>query len=135
MSITATALIGLAGWFLFLAIFIVLFRGFTTATQGKAVNDYLPDGSDVSLFSNRLCRAHANCVENIPLMAMVLLSALALGKTAITDPLAIYLLYARIGQSTVHLISTSVPAVMVRGTLYSIQLGISGWFIFKLLLA
>ncbi|HEY9134244.1 MAG TPA: MAPEG family protein [Pseudomonadales bacterium] len=135
MSVTATALIALAGWFLLLAILIVLFRGFIIAAQGRAANDFNPDGSDVSPFSARLSRVHANCVENIPLMGMVLLYAIASGKTGITDPLAMYLLYARIGQSSVHLISTSVAAVMLRGTLYSVQLGITGWFIFKLAMA
>lgn len=133
MSTTATALLSLAAWFLFLAIFIVMFRGVAMATQGKAANDFSPDGSDVSPFSNRLCRAHANCVENVPLMAMVLLYALASGNSGVTDPLAMFLVYARVGQSTVHLISTSVPAVMIRGTLFGVQLGILAWLVFQLI--
>lgn len=133
MSATATALLGLAAWFLFLAIFIVMFRGVTMAAQGKAVNDFSPDGSDVSPFSNRLCRAHANCVENVPLMAMVLLYAIASGNTGVTDSLAMFLVYARVGQSTVHLISTSVPAVMIRATFFGVQLGILAWLVYQLI--
>lgn len=133
MSATATAVLGLAGWFLFLAIFIVMFRGVTMATQGKAANDFCPDGSDVSPFSNRLCRAHANCVENVPLMGMVLLYAIASGNTEITDSLAMFLVFARVGQSTAHLISTAAPVVMVRGTLFGVQLGITAWFVIQLL--
>lgn len=51
-----------------------------------------------------------------------------------TDPLAMPLLYARVAQSTVHLISTSVPAVLLRATLFAVQLAIAAAWIVRLAL-
>ena len=63
--------------------------------------------------------------------ALILL-ALATGNGAITDPLARWVLVARVAQSTVHLISTSELAVTIRATLFSVQLGIMGYWIYQL---
>ena len=46
------------------------------------------------------------------------LAAVVSGNAAVTDPLAMLLLYLRVGQSVVHLISTSVAFVMIRATLF-----------------
>ena len=53
-----------------------------------------------------------------------MLAALATGQTAITDEFAMYLVYARVLQSTVHIISTSVFAVYLRFALFLVQVGI-----------
>ena len=55
-----------------------------------------------------------------------------LREDQITDPLARWLLVARVGQSTVHLISTSEMAVNVRGTLQWIQLLIMAYWVIQL---
>ena len=41
-----------------------------------------------------------------------------------TDPTACWLLYARIGQSLVHMASVSLAAVMVRFSLFAVQVGL-----------
>ena len=46
----------------------------------KAINDLDPGGADVSALSRRVCRAHANCYENLPLSAAVMLYAIAAGS-------------------------------------------------------
>lgn len=89
-------------------------RLFITSTSDKAPNTFLPSGEDVGGFAVRLARAHANCYEFLPFALAVLAYAAATGGTAVTDGLAYYLLAARIGQSAVHLISTSTVAVFVR---------------------
>jgi hypothetical protein len=43
------------------------------------------------------------------------------------------LLYARIGQSVVHLISTSVPAVLLRFALFVLQIGIVVCWLWQLM--
>lgn len=80
----------------------------------KKANSFNPDGSDVSNFSNRLCRAHANCYEGFPIFGGLLLLAIASDTMAITNGLAYILIGARLGQSFIHLASTSVVAVFVR---------------------
>jgi uncharacterized MAPEG superfamily protein len=83
-----------------------------------------PSGNDLEGYGRRLTRAHANCVENIPLFIGVLLFAMATDNTAITDTTACWLLYARIAQSIVHLLSISTPMIMVRFAFYLVQVAL-----------
>lgn len=132
MSNTAIALLGFTSWTLLLAFAIAMYRGFISMTTAKALNDFSPDGADVSNFSNRLCRAHANCLENLPIFAVIALYAIMTQQTSTIDSLVLIVLAARLGQSIIHLISTSVPAVMLRATFFAIQLALMGWFLINL---
>ena len=132
MSPSALALIGYAAWTLFLVTWIVLLRTVYTLSGKRAANSFAPWGKDVSPFSGRLCRAHANCVENIPVFAALVLLAMVTGHGDITDPLARWVLVARVAQSTVHLISISEIAVTLRVTLLLAQLGIEAYWIVQL---
>ena len=76
----------------------------------------------MSAFGRRLNRARDNCYENPPLFGALALAASLAGRTAVTDPLAMSVLYARIGQSVTHIASTSVPAVFVRFGFFLAQL-------------
>ena len=111
---TATAIFGLVSWTVGLLVIIALMRTGLTLFKGKDANSFAPSGDDVSPFSGRLCRAHANCYEFIPFALAILLYAVATGQSAVTNGLAIILLATRVGQSLVHLISTSKLAVMAR---------------------
>jgi len=132
MSASSLSLVGYAAWTLLLGASIVFFRTGIVLAQKRAANDFLPSGEDVSPFSNRLCRAHANCYENLPVFAALILLALVTGNEAITDPLARWVLVARVAQSVVHLISTSEMAVTLRATLLLVQLGIEAYWIVQL---
>ena len=133
MSTTATALIGFAAWQLVLTLALAAYRTTLVQTGRKAANDFSPDGSDVSEFGQRLTRARDNCYENLPVFAALAAGASLAGKVALLDPLAMSLLYARIGQSVTHLVSTSVPAIFVRFGFYLVQLGIMLWWVRALL--
>jgi len=124
MSPSALALVGYVAWTLLLAIAIVSYRTVLVLTKRRAANEFEPSGSDVSEFSGRLCRAHANCYENLAMFAALVLLAMVTGNGAVTDPLARWVLVARVAQSTVHLISTSELAVMIRVTFFLVQVGI-----------
>ncbi|HYV65797.1 MAG TPA: hypothetical protein VE964_06115, partial [Myxococcales bacterium] len=67
--------------------------------------------------------------------AALILVAVVAGRSAITDSLAMLAVYCRMGQSIVHLISTSQPAVMVRATFYTVQMLIMVWWAWQLLAA
>jgi uncharacterized MAPEG superfamily protein len=123
-----------AGWTILLVTVVALFRGATSQRSGKALNTFAPDGADVGGLGQRLTRAHLNCVENLPVVAAVILAAAVAGRADVTDSLAMPLLFARLGQSTVHLISTSVPMVMLRATLLVVQLLILASWIVRLVL-
>lgn len=81
----------------------------------------------------RAGHAHANCVENFALFAAVVLAAAALGRSNVVDGVACYILYARIAQSTVHLIGTSFPLVLARATFFLVQLALIVYIAWQLL--
>jgi uncharacterized MAPEG superfamily protein len=129
MSYSIIAVIGIIGW-TFLLIFVnEIMRSWLVLSGRKDSGSFQPDGLDVSPFAHRLARAHANCYESFPLIGGVLLLAIAAGQTALTDPLALWLLAARVLQSSVHLASIARPAVIVRFTFFMIQLLIVGWWL------
>ncbi|KPK51710.1 MAG: MAPEG family protein [Gammaproteobacteria bacterium] len=135
MSPSALALTGFAAWTLFLVLMIGLYRAGLVLTGRRAPNQFDPGGADVGEFSRRLCRAHANCYENLPIFGGLIAVALATGQQHLTDGLALWFLAARIGQSIVHLVSTSNGAVNVRFALYLSQWLIMGLMAVRLLTA
>lgn len=134
MTTSLVALCLFAGWTILLVASLALYRGLFASRSGKALNTFVPDGSDVAGFGQRLTRAHLNCLELLPVVGAVILSAAVAGRAEVTDPLAMPLLYARLGQSIVHLLSVSVPMVLVRATLLLVQLAILASWILRLVL-
>lgn len=74
-------------------------------------------------------RAHANCVENLPLYTAVALAATAVGKAgAVLDALAVAFLAGRVLQTTVHVaLEETPPAVAVRFAFFAVQLVCLAW--------
>ena len=132
MTLTATALLGYIIWTLLLIVLIEIGRVVVTVKTGKAANSFLADGSDISPFSIRLSGAHSNCVENFPLVGGTLLLSLVTEQHAITDPLALWLLIARIGQSCMHLVSGTSLAAQIRFAFFITQLTIISWWLIKM---
>ena len=130
LSPSAFAFLGLAAWMLILLLIMVNQRGLLVLTGKMAVNGFAPDGSNTPAgFGQRLVRAHANCVENLPWLMALLLYALATDQTALTDVLALVLLAARVFQSVMHLISTSAVFVWLRFAGFMLQLLIALWWL------
>lgn len=129
---THIALLGYIAWFTTLLLVLGSYRSGLTLSGKRRANQFSPTGEDVSAFSQRLCRAHANCYEAFPIIGGLLIYAIASNMTAITDPLAIWVLAGRVGQSLVHLASTSVPAVFLRFGLFILQIGICIYWLVRL---
>ena len=134
-SSTAVALTGFIALTLFLVILMEILRSRLVVLRAIRINEFKPDNSNLSPFMQRLARAHANCLEGLPIFGGLLLVAIVTGQTAITDPLAYSLLAARILQSFVHLLSLSITAVTLRATFFAIQMGIGAYWAFRLLFA
>jgi uncharacterized MAPEG superfamily protein len=83
----------------------------------------------------RLARAHANCLEGLPIFGGLMLIAVVSEKTDITDSLALGLLAARIVQSLLHLYSLSPVAVTLRFSAFAIQMGIAVYWSILLLIS
>jgi uncharacterized MAPEG superfamily protein len=118
MSPSAIALAGFAAWTLLLVLGIGLYRAYFVVSGQRAPNQFDPAGADLTDFARRLSRTHANCYENLPIFGALIAVALATGRQDLTDPLAMWFLYLRVGQSVVHLSSVSNPAVNLRFALY-----------------
>ena len=128
------ALLGFAAWTLLLIAGVFLYRGMRFLT-GTPINHW-PRGNkpaDDAPFVKRLEDAHANCLENLPVFAVIVLVAAALGRLADIQALAPWVLYARIGQSLAHLSGTGPGNVFVRASFWSAQLALFGWMLVKLL--
>ena len=80
----------------------------------------------------RMKNAHGNCTENFPVFAAIVVVAALLGKIAIADAVAGYVLYARVAQSVVHIIGTSLPLIALRGFFYAAQVVLMLWMILRL---
>ena len=134
MNPTLTALVGFIAWSLFLLVLMEAIRSKLVLTKAVAANGFTPDNSNLSPFMQRLARAHANCVESLPVFGGLMLVAVLAGKSSITDPLAYALLGARILQSIIHLGSLSALAVTLRFSAFAVQMGIGVYWAFRLLL-
>lgn len=128
------ALLGFAAWTLLLVAGVFLYRGLRFAT-GTPINHW-PRGAkpanDAPLVK-RLEDAHANCLENLPVFAVIVLAAAALGRLDAIAPLAPWVLYARVGQSLAHLSGVGRLQVFVRASFWSVQLALFFWMLAKLL--
>ena len=133
MAPTVTALLGFAAWYLVLTFALGVFRSGLVLSGKKAANTFATDGSDVGAFGRRLNRARDNCYETLPLFCAIALAAFIQGKLAVIDPLAIYLLIARIAQSVTHVLSTNIMAINVRFALFLVQLVIYTIWVVQLL--
>lgn len=132
---TALALLGFIAWTLALLVLMEIIRSGLVVSGRVPANGFDPGNSRLSPFMQRLARAHANCLEGLPIFGGLMLLTLAIGQSSITDPLAYALLAARIVQSLIHLTSTSAPAVTLRFCAFGVQMGIGMYWVWALFVA
>ena len=135
MNPTLVAFAGFVSWSLCLLVLMEAIRTNLVATKALSANGFKPDNSNLSPFMQRLARAHANCVEGLPIFGGLMLIAVVAGKSAVTDPPAYYFLAARILQSLVHLSSITAMAVTLRFACFAVQMGIGVFWAVRLFLA
>ena len=98
-----------------------------------ALNKFSPDGSNTPGFGQRLTRAHLNCIEMLPAFCALVIVASLSEQLNIMNSTVIYVLYARIGQSIIHMLSTHLLAVVLRATLWGVQLALLLFYAYQLL--
>ena len=133
MSPTALALTGFIAWSLALLVLMETVRCWLVVTKRIRSNEFQPDNSNLTPFMQRLARAHANCIEGLPIFGGLMVVALLTNRASVTDGLAVLLFGARVVQSTVHLSSLSVMAVNVRFTAFAVQMSIGAYWSWLLL--
>ena len=132
-SPSAIALVAFIAWTLLLLTLMEVIRTQLVLRRKVPANGFKPDNANLSPFMQRLARAHANCLENLPIFGGLLLIAIATGNTSVTDPLAYVFFGARVFQSLVHLASVSALAVTIRFAAFAVQMAIGLYWAFILL--
>lgn len=122
MNPTLFALTAFIAWTLLLLVLMEAIRSKLVLTREVAPTGFTPDNAGLSPFMQRLARAHANCLEGLPVFGGLMLVALVSGNTAVTDPLAYAFLAARGLQSLIHLASVSATAITLRFTFFAVQM-------------
>jgi uncharacterized MAPEG superfamily protein len=135
MTPTLFALTGFVAWSLALLVLMESIRAKMVLTGEVKANGFNPENSNLSPFMQRLARAHANCIEGLPIFGGLMLIAVVAGQSAVTDSLAMIFLGARIAQSLIHLSSLSVLAVWLRFSAFAVQMAIGVYWAFGLLTA
>ncbi len=104
MTVPVWMLLGFAAWTALLLLFTVgLYRWSRIFTGRVAIRNFPADAAGGEEWYRRATRAHANCIENLPVFGAIVF-ALHVGNVtgSLVDALAVTILVARILQSLVH---------------------------------
>jgi len=118
-------LLGFATWTLLLLIAIVGgYRWFMILFRKAPIASFRSDQLEGEDWYRRGTRAHANCVENLPMFGVIVFVISTLGvDSAAVNYLCTAVLIARIWQSLVHVSRVQTDAVVaVRFSFFSVQL-------------
>ena len=124
MTVPVWMLLGFATWTALLLLFTVGTYRWTRIFSGRvAIRNFPADASGGEEWYRRATRAHANCIENLPVFGAIVF-ALQVGNVAgtLVDALTVTILVARILQSSVHVcfVHTNTVAA-VRFTFFFVQ--------------
>ena len=129
-----TALLLFAAWTLVLMFVYVGYRVALVLAMKKKADSWLRGTpSDDPAFITRAQHAHLNCLENLPIFAAIVLAGAVLGKSAVVDQVAAFVLYARLAQSAVHLIGVNHWLVFIRANFLLVQAALFAYMIWGLL--
>jgi uncharacterized MAPEG superfamily protein len=105
MSIPLWVLLGFAFWTLLVLFGTVgVYRWSRILTGRAAISAFPPDQPHGSDWYRRAMRAHANCIENLPVYGAIVLVLVATGAAGRAfDVPAVIMLAARVGQTVTHI--------------------------------
>lgn len=125
MTVPVWMLLGFATWTLLLLFATVGVYRWTRILTGRiAIRDFRADRVEGEDWYLRSMRAHANCIENLPVFAVIVLALNVAGVGGLTvNFLSISVLVARVAQSLVHVcfVQTNTVAA-VRFTFFTVQI-------------
>lgn len=107
MSTPILALLSFALWTLALLFCTVGYYRWSRILTGRgAISSFGPDGAGGPDWYRRALRAHANCIENLPVFGALVFAATASGTQGEGfDLMAACVPVARVGQSLVHVLA------------------------------
>lgn len=124
MNAPVTSLIAFTVWTLLVLMLTVASRRIGLILAGKArMSDFPADEPHGTEAYRRAMRAHANCVENLPVFAALVLGAEVLGySSSAFSTMALLVVPARVLQTLTHLASGSNRMVAVRFVFFAVQI-------------
>lgn len=125
MTVPEWMLLGFAAWTLMLLMAMVgVYRWVNILFRGASIASFRSDQLEGASWYQRGTRAHANCVENLPVFGAIVFAISAVGlEGQVVDSLCTIVLIARVCQSLVHVSHAQTDAfVAVRFSFFSVQL-------------
>lgn len=124
MTIPAWMLLGFAAWTVLLLVATIGVYRWSLILTGRApIRGFRADQVEGADWYRRAMRAHANCIENLPVFGAIVFALYASGVGGpVVDDLSIGILLARVAQSSVHvgLVQTNTVAA-VRFAFFFVQ--------------
>ncbi len=125
MTFPLWMLLGFTVWTAAILVLTIGTYRFSHILTGRAGMASFPaDGREGAAWYQRAMRAHANCIENLPLFTVVVFALYASGiSSSAADAMAGIALAARVCQSLVHICTVQTDRVVsVRFTFFFAQL-------------
>jgi len=125
MTIPIWMLLGFATWTVLLLMATVgIYRWMEILRGRKRIGAFRSDQVEGDDWYRRSMRAHANCIENLPVFGAIVLALHASGVAGpAVDRLCMAVLAARVVQSTIHVSHAQTDAfVSVRFSFFCVQL-------------
>jgi len=138
MTVPVWMLLGFATWTLLLLLVTVgVYRWSRIFTGRVAIRNFPADAAGGEDWYRRATRAHANCIENLPVFgAIVFALHVANVAGALVDALAVTVLVARVFQSLTHVLFVHTDTVASwRFTFYFVQFICFTWLTGLIVLA
>jgi uncharacterized MAPEG superfamily protein len=130
MSIPVWVLLGFAVWTLLTLVgSIGVYRWSLILTRRAQISEFQADNPQGADWYRRAMRAHANCLESLPVYAAIVVASVAAGVHGRTlDVLAIVLLAARVCQTITHIGWTMTNrATAIRFSFFFVQIVCMFW--------
>jgi len=132
MTTPVWALLGFAAWTLVLLLATVGVYRWSLILTGRApIRNFRADQIEGSDWYRRAMRAHANCIENLPVFGAIVF-ALYVGNVSgdLVNKLAVAVLIARVAQSLVHVCFVQSNTVAsIRFAFFFVQIVAFLWLI------
>jgi len=125
MTIPMWTLLGFATWTVLLLMATVgIYRWSEILLGRKRIGAFRSDQVEGDDWYRRSVRAHANCIENLPVFGAIVMALYASGVAGpAVDRLSVAVLAARVAQSTIHVSHVQPDAfVSVRFSFFCVQL-------------
>jgi uncharacterized MAPEG superfamily protein len=135
MTTAPWTVVSFAAWTLLVLMFGVGTQcWYLILSRGAALTSFPADTPHGSTAYRRAMRAHANCVENLPVYAAIVLSAEAARLAPLhMDVAAVAFIMCRIAQSCIHMLLPETNAtIAVRFSFFFAQIVAMSWMILSI---